>query len=96
MNTPFLDAGVPASSETRRTYGVSAGGRRIYLDNGQHELLFEYNDQADERSVNHSADSTEHAFAISRAHAQNLTYMRSFIIAMCKKPAYNDGLSVQE
>jgi hypothetical protein len=31
LNTPFLDAGVPASSETRRMYGISAGGRRIYF-----------------------------------------------------------------
>jgi len=30
LNTPFLDAGVPASNETRRIYGTSAGGRRIY------------------------------------------------------------------
>src|SRR6266403_1953270 len=30
LNTPFLDAGVPASKETRRIYGTSAGGRRIY------------------------------------------------------------------
>lgn len=30
MNTPFRDAGVPASRETRTTYGVYAGGRRIY------------------------------------------------------------------
>jgi hypothetical protein len=30
LNTPFLDAGVPASNETRRIYGTSAGGRRMY------------------------------------------------------------------
>jgi hypothetical protein len=30
LNIPFLDAGVPASRETRRIYGISAGGRRIY------------------------------------------------------------------
>jgi hypothetical protein len=30
LNTPFLDAGVPASKETRRIYGTSAGGRRMY------------------------------------------------------------------
>ena len=30
LNTPFLDAGVPASIETRRIYGISAGGRRMY------------------------------------------------------------------
>lgn len=33
LNTPFLDAGVPASSETRRIYGISAGGRRMYWIN---------------------------------------------------------------
>jgi hypothetical protein len=30
LNTPFRDAGVPASKETRRIYGTSAGGRRMY------------------------------------------------------------------
>lgn len=30
MNTPFRDAGVPASKETRRIYGTTAGGRRMY------------------------------------------------------------------
>jgi hypothetical protein len=33
LNTPFRDAGVPASRETRRIYGTSAGGRRMYWVN---------------------------------------------------------------
>jgi hypothetical protein len=30
LKMPFFEAGVPASSETRNTKGVYAGGRRIY------------------------------------------------------------------
>jgi hypothetical protein len=30
LNTPFLDAGVPASSDTRSINGVYAGGNRRY------------------------------------------------------------------
>lgn len=30
LNTPFLEAGVPASMVTRKTYGVVAGGKRTY------------------------------------------------------------------
>ena len=33
LNTPFRDAGVPACKETRRIYGISAGGRRMYWVN---------------------------------------------------------------
>jgi len=32
IKTPFLEAGVPASMMTRRTYGVYAGGKRMYWD----------------------------------------------------------------
>lgn len=30
LKTPFLEAGVPASIDTRRMYGVYAGGKRMY------------------------------------------------------------------